>query len=110
MARIIVEVQDPLNLKKGEKSQPSLLIGEYVRIEVEGRILQNVYRIPRTALRDDSKIWVVNPDSKLDIRPVETLWRNAKTVLLREGLKPDDKLIVSDLPAPINGMPVQVDK
>lgn len=110
MARIIVEVQDPLNLKKGEKSQPSLLIGEYVRIEVEGRILQNVYRIPRTALRDDSKIWVVNPDSKLDIRPVETLWRDAKTVLLREGLKPDDQLIISDLPAPINGMPVQVDK
>jgi hypothetical protein len=38
------------------------------------------------------------------------LWRDAKTVLLREGLKPDDQLIVSDLPAPINGMPVQVNK
>jgi RND family efflux transporter MFP subunit len=110
MARILVEVQDPLNLEKGEKSQPALLIGEYVRIEIEGRILQNVYRIPRIALRDNSNIWVVNPDSKLDIRPVETLWRDARTVLLREGLKPDDQLIVSDLPAPINGMPVQVDK
>jgi RND family efflux transporter MFP subunit len=108
MARILVGVQDPLNLKKGKTGQPALLIGEYVRIEIEGRILQNVYRIPRTALRDNSRIWVVNRDSKLDIRPVETLWRDAKTVLLREGLAPDDQLIVSDLPAPINGMPVQV--
>ncbi len=108
MARILVEVKDPLNLTKGDKSQPALLIGEYVRIEIQGRTLQNVYRIPRTALRDNSQIWVVNQDSKLDIRPVETVWRDAKTVLLREGLAPDDQLIVSDLPAPINGMPVQI--
>lgn len=107
MARILVEVKDPLNLKVAEKNQPALLIGEYVRIEIEGRKLQQVYRIPRTALRDDSDIWVVNNDSQLEIRRVETLWRDAKTVLLREGLEPDDQLIVSDLPAPINGMPVQ---
>ena len=107
MARILVEVKDPLNLKVAEKNQPALLIGEYVRIEIEGRKLQQVYRIPRTALRDDSDIWVVNKDSQLEIRRVETLWRDAKTVLLRDGLEPDDQLIVSDLPAPINGMPVQ---
>jgi RND family efflux transporter MFP subunit len=108
MARILVEVKDPLNLKKGDKSQPALLIGEYVRIEIEGRTLQNVFRIPRTALRDNSQIWVVNQDSKLDIRPVETVWRDARTVLLRKGLVAEDQLIVSDLPAPINGMPVQI--
>jgi multidrug efflux pump subunit AcrA (membrane-fusion protein) len=108
MARILVEVKDPLNLKTREENRPVILIGEYVKIEIEGRNLQNVYRIPRTALRDNSRIWVVNQDSKLDIRSVETLWRDAKTVLLREGLEPDDQLIVSDLPAPINGMPVQV--
>jgi len=110
MARILVEVQDPLNLKKEKKNHPVILIGEYVRIEIEGRNLQNVYRIPRTALHDNSNIWVVNQDSKLDIRRVEIVWRDAKTVLLREGLKPDDQLIVSDLPAPVNGMPVQVSK
>ena len=110
MARILVEVQDPLNLKKKETNQPGLLIGEYVRIEIEGRRLQDVYRIPRTALRDNSMIWVATPDSKLEIRRVETVWRDTETVLLREGLKPDEQIIVSDLPAPIAGMPVQVAK
>jgi RND family efflux transporter MFP subunit len=108
MARILVEVKDPLNLNKGEKNQPALLIGEYVKIEIEGRKLQNVYRIPRAALRDNSNIWIVNKDSKLEIRRVETLWRDAKTVLFREGLEADDQLIVSDLPTPVNGMPVRV--
>ena len=110
MARILVEVQDPLKLKKKETNQPGLLIGEYVRIEIEGRRLQDVYRIPRTALRDNSMIWVATPDSKLEIRRVETIWRDAETVLLREGLKSDEKIIISDLPAPIVGMPVQIKK
>ena len=108
MARILVEVKDPLNLTKEVKGPSALLIGEYVRIEIEGRGLQNVYRIPRTALRDNSMIWVATRDSKLEIRHVETIWRDAETVLLREGLAPDEQIIISDLPAPIAGMPVQV--
>lgn len=108
MARILVEVKDPLGLKAKEKYQLPLLIGEYVRIEIEGRELQNVYRIPRSALRDDSYIWIATADGKLEIRSVKTLWRDAQTVLLAEGLEPGSHLIVSDLAAPINGMPVKI--
>ncbi len=108
MARILVEVKDPLGLKTGAKNQTPLLIGEYVRIEIEGRQLQDVYRIPRTALRDDANLWVVSSDGKLDIRKVETIWRDTRTVLLRDGLEPGDRLIISDLASPIQGMPVQV--
>jgi len=108
MARILVEVQDPLGLKATENNQLPLLIGEYVRIEIEGRQLQNVYRIPRAALRDDANLWIVSDDGKLDIREVAIEWRDARTVLLRKGLEPGDRLIVSDLPSPIPGMPVQV--
>jgi RND family efflux transporter MFP subunit len=108
MARILVEVQDPLGLKIKGKYQLPLLIGEYVRIEIEGRELQNVYRIPRSALRDDSNIWIASDDGRLEIRSVKTLWRDAQTVVLEEGLEPNSRLIVSDLAAPVNGMPVKV--
>ena len=108
MARILVEVKDPLGLKVKGKYQLPLLIGEYVRIEIEGRELQNVYRIPRSALRDDSSIWIASDDDKLEIRSVKTLWRDAQTVLLGEGLEPNSRLIVSNLAAPVNGMPVQI--
>jgi RND family efflux transporter MFP subunit len=108
MARILVEVKDPLGLKSAEQNKLQLLIGEYVRIEIEGRQLQNVYRIPRTALRDDANLWIVSNDGKLDIRKVVIIWRDPQTVLLREGLEPGDRLIVSDLASPIQGMPVQV--
>ena len=108
MARILVEVKDPLGLKVKGKYQLPLLIGEYVRIEIEGRELQNVYRIPRSALRDDSNLWIASDDDKLEIRRVKTVWRDAQTVLLGEGLEPNSRLIVSNLAAPVNGMPVQI--
>ena len=110
MARILVEVKDPLDLKKENKDQAALLIGEYVRIEIQGHELQNVFRIPRTAQRDNSMIWIANRASKLEIRRIETIWRDAETVLIRDGLEPDEKIIISDLAAPIEGMPVQVAK
>ena len=108
IARILVAVKDPLGLTTAGKNQLPLLIGEYVRIEIEGRKLQNVYRIPRAALRDDANLWIVSNDGKLEIRNVEIIWRDTQTVLLRQGLEPGDRLIVSDLPSPINAMPVQI--
>jgi RND family efflux transporter MFP subunit len=108
MARILVEVKDPLGFKAKEKYQLPLLIGEYIRIEIEGRELQNVYRIPRSALRDDSNIWIASDEDRLEIRSVKTLWRDAQTVVLGEGLEPGSRLIVSDLPAAVNGMPVKI--
>ncbi len=108
MARILIEVKDPLGLKTTEKKQLPLLIGEYVRIEIKGRQLDNVYRIPRAALRDNNRIWVASSAGKLKIRDVEILWRDAQTVLFRDGLQPGDRLIVSELATPIDGMPVQI--
>ena len=67
-----------------------------------------MYRIPRTALRDNTRIWLVSNDGKLEIRTVETLWRDAQTVLLTDGLQPGEQLIVSDLSKPVDGMPLQV--
>jgi len=108
MARVLVEVKDPLGLKVAEKKHPPLLIGEYVRMEIEGRQLKNVYRIPRTALRDNTRIWLFSNDGKLEIRTVETLWRDAQAVLLIDGLQPGEQLIVSDLSNPVDGMPLQM--
>ena len=108
MARVLVEIKDPLGLNSTGKKQPPLLIGEYVRMEIEGRQLKKVYRIPRTALRDNTAIWLATNDGKLEIRTVETLWRDAQTVLLTDGLQPGEQLIVSDLSKPVNGMPLQI--
>lgn len=109
MARILVEVADPLGMNSSNQDRTPLLIGEYVRVKIIGRKLDNVFQIPRTALKDNSSIWIVAENQTLEIRKVRPVWRDADVVLLKDGLKPGEQLIVSDLPAPVEGMTVRVE-
>jgi len=109
MAQLIIEVKDPHGLKAGNSKQPMLLIGEYVRAVIEGEELENVYRIPRIALRNDSDLWLVDKDSKLTIRTVKTIWRDEGSVVVRDGFSPGERLVVSELAAPVAGMPVRIE-
>ena len=108
MARILVSVKDPLGLNtKTRESAPPMLIGEYVRVVVQGQRLTDVFRIPRSALRDNSTIWILADDETLKIMPVETVWRDADHVLMKNGIVPGQRLIVSDLSAPVDGLPLK---
>ena len=109
LARLIVAVNDPLNLKAPQNEDPAMLIGEYVRVQIEGRQIEEAFQIPRTALRDNARIWIAGPEDRLEIRDVETVWRDTRTVLLTQGLRPGDQVIVSDLAAPIPGMPLTLE-
>lgn len=109
MARILVEIKDPLGLKADDQDRAPLLIGEYVRVEIQGRKLDHVFQIPRTALRDNSSVWIAGENKTLEIRKVRPVWRDADIVLLQDGLNPQERLIVSDLPAVVEGMSVRVD-
>jgi len=110
MARLLIEVKDPLDLKTNESRRPPLLISEYVRVLIDGAPLQDVYRIPRFALRNDDQIWLVDKKQKLAIRPVKTLWREEEYVYIRDGLHPDDLLIVSALATPVDGMDLRLEQ
>jgi RND family efflux transporter MFP subunit len=107
MARILVSVDDPLALDNRQADAP-LLIGEYVRVSIKGERLDDVYRIPRSALRDNSTIWLAAADGTLQIKPVVTVWRDDRHVLIGNHINPGDRLIISELPVPVDGMPVEV--
>jgi hypothetical protein len=108
MARILVSVDDPLGLQsKTQTNIPPMLIGEYVRVEIEGQRLENVYRIPRSALRDDSTIWTLTETDTLKIVSVEAVWRDASHVLMKNSIVPGQRLIVSDLSTAVDGMDVR---
>jgi RND family efflux transporter MFP subunit len=110
MARVLISVKDPLGLKTPKEGFLPLLIGEYVQVAIEGQELQGAYRIPRTALRDRTHVWIVGKDKTLQILKVETVWRDRDSVFLQNGFNPGDLLVVSDLSTPVAGMPLKVEK
>lgn len=108
MARLLVSVKDPLDITEPpENHRPPLLISEYVRVEIYGTELENVFRIPRPALRDGGNVWIADPENRLRIRQAHTIWRDMETVFVRNGLHDSDRLILSDLSAPVDGMALQ---
>lgn len=108
MARLIVGVEDPICLKPENAGQPAMILGAYVRAVIEGADLKDAISVPRSALRDGNRVWVMGPDDSLDIREVAIVWRGRQTVCIGSGLRDGDRLIVSDLAAPVQGMPLRV--
>jgi RND family efflux transporter MFP subunit len=109
MARILIEVDDPLGFDLQKSGQPPLLIGDYVHVQIAGKLLENVYQIPRVAFRDNAFVWIMNDESNLVIREIQPVWREIDTVLIDEGIEPGELLIITDLSAPVEGMPLQLE-
>jgi RND family efflux transporter MFP subunit len=101
MARVLVEVSDPWAPVR------PLLLGEYVMLKLQGRLLEDVYVIDRDHLRDGAKIWLVNGDHRLHIAAVSVVQGYADFVVARATLDPTLRLITSALPAPVEGMQVR---
>ena len=106
MARVLIEVKDPLALNPENAGKKPLLLGEYVRADISGSVLHEVFSIPRNALRENAQVWLVTDSNTLAFRPVEVLWRDADRVLVTDSLAAGEKLIISDITAPVPGMDV----
>jgi len=100
LARVLVSLPRPL-----ETSPAPILLGEYVRLDIEGKRLDQVVRLPRYALRENDTVWAAQNDT-LDIRTVAVAWRDTETVLVAGGLAAGDVIVTSELATPIQGMPL----
>ncbi|MEC7906383.1 MAG: efflux RND transporter periplasmic adaptor subunit [Verrucomicrobiota bacterium] len=97
MARVVVAVQDPLDLDGKVGDELPLLLGSYVEVRVDAGDLEDVITVPRDALREGDQIWVVGPDNLLRILQTEVLWTEKDTVIITNSFEKGDELIVSDL-------------
>ena len=112
MARLMVAIDDPLGVAaraaNALESDMPLLLGAYVRVTIEGRELDDVFEIPRAALREGDEIWLADKAEKLQVRDVQVAWREPETFLVRGKISAGDRLVVSPVPSPVPGMAVRV--
>ena len=77
-------------------------------VAIEGKVFNEGTTIPRDAVRDGGKLWVVSQDSTLDVRPVEIQWKERDRVVVGTGLVEGDQVVISAMTAPSDGMAVRV--
>lgn len=102
MAQVLVAVDDPLAL--ADDAKPPLLAGSYVRAVIAGRTMASVLALPRELVRDGSTVWVMTDDGRLDIRPIDVVYRGRQVVFIASGLEAGEQVVTTDLPAPVPGM------
>jgi RND family efflux transporter MFP subunit len=106
MVRVLIGVKDPLGTGREGNHRP-LILGDYVKVEIQGRDLGERIVLPRRALRRGDTVWVA-ADDRLEIRPVEIVWRSGEEIVVGSGLAPGETVILSDIAAPVPGMAVEV--
>jgi RND family efflux transporter MFP subunit len=102
---LIAEVEQPFRSSPG---RPPLMSGLFVQAEIEGVPQESVYALPRTALNSLQQAKLVNAEQRLEMRPLEILRTESDRVIVKSGLQPGDRVIVSELPVPVAGMRVNI--
>jgi len=106
MAQLLVQVENPLDPPSADDLP--LLLDAYVRVQIEGKTLEDVFVLPRAALREGVHVWVMNDADELEIRTVAIAWRREDTVWLRGGIHPGERIVTSRVAAPVPGMKLRV--
>lgn len=105
MARLVVRVNDPYGLGDGSNANKmNLELGMFVEVVFAGEVLTDVIELPRTALRENSSVWIMDNDLKLRVKHVQIARLEKQSVLISEGLQDGDKVIMTSLPGGVDGM------
>ncbi|MCK5098568.1 MAG: efflux RND transporter periplasmic adaptor subunit, partial [Desulfobacteraceae bacterium] len=112
MAGVIILVPDPFGIKnqnkvKDKPGKPQLLLNDHVNVKIAGKILENVFPIPRSILRDGNTLWIYN-SGILEIKKVKLTWKEDGIVYVKSGISQGDMVITSDLPVAVDGMALQL--
>lgn len=106
MARLLIEIEDPFGLETDVLKLP-LLLNTYATAVIETRLTGDWMRIPRAAVREGDKVFLY-VDGKLRIRPIEIVWGDPESVLIRKGLEEGDRLVLTNLATPVEGMKLRL--
>jgi len=109
MARLLVSVKDPLSLVSENKDKPRLLIGSYVRVEIQGEHINSVIGVKREHLHDGEYIWIMNEQDRLEIRPVEICFKGKEAVYIVNGVEAGEHIVTTDIAAPVENMQLRLE-
>ncbi len=104
MVSVVVEVPNPFDTN-GEKI--ALLPGTFVEVSIKGNVLKDTAVIPRDALRQGNRVWVVN-DERLHIQSLTIARADTDFAYVTDGIKDGTLIVVSSLDLATEGMKVRI--
>ena len=106
MVSVVARVPNPY--APSEDGRPPLAAGLFVEAEILGRSDEQVFVLPRAALREDGRVLVVDAEDRLRWRKVELARTDREQIVVRGGLEAGERICVSALESAAEGQQVRV--
>lgn len=84
----------------------SVFRGQFLNAYIEGLTFEKAYTLPSEAIRGSSNVYLINKSNQLVEKEVIIANSNSQTVIVTEGLKDGDRVVVGPVPFFIQGMSV----
>lgn len=104
MVNVIARVEAPYQTTG---NRPPLAIGLFVEAEILGRLVDDIFIVPRSALQAGKQLYIIDQDNKLHFRDVNILRVVGEQVYIHGGLKTGEIVCMSTLNNAIEGMTVR---
>ncbi|MCZ6618303.1 MAG: efflux RND transporter periplasmic adaptor subunit [Gammaproteobacteria bacterium] len=105
MINVIAQVVLPYAQHNG---RPPFSVGLFVEAEIHGRQVDDVVVLPRSAMRGENRVFVIDSGNRLRFRNVDVLRIEADQVYVQGGLKRGDRVCISALENALDGMAVRL--
>lgn len=106
MIQAVALVAKPFD-REEHPERPPLAVGLYVEANIVGRSVENVYLIPRTAVRNGNQVLIVDSEGKLRYREITIARLERDLAVVTDGLQPGEQLCVSNIEKAVDGMSVK---
>jgi RND family efflux transporter MFP subunit len=108
MVFAVAEVADPYLLAADAPAEARPLpAGTFVEAIIEGIVVDDVVRIPRSLIRGNDQVIFVDADDKLRLRNLDILRTDAEYAYVLADQLVERRLLMTTLEAPLNGMLVR---
>ncbi len=101
---VVAQVDDPYEWK--EDGGPPLKIGLFTDALIEGRTLDDVFVLPRSAVRAGEEVIVIDGENRIQRRQIQTLWSSRDHIVIPVkdgGLAPGEIVCLTPLAFPADG-------
>ncbi len=106
MVTVIASVAAPY---AQSETKPPLAVGLFVDAEIIGSSFDRIAILPRSALRANQQVYVIDGNNRLRSRDVEILRIAEDDVFISGGLSQGDRVCISSLDSAVEGMRIRLE-
>jgi RND family efflux transporter MFP subunit len=100
---------DAENAASQTEAELPLVEGMFCSVQIPGKTLQKVFRLPRWAVTFDNTVYIANAENRLQTVPVTVARTEGESVYISKGLNPGDTVITTRLIDPLENALLEVD-